>query len=178
MKYALVALVLTGVLMVAACDGQKSRPSHVFRSEYAGLTLEIPCNATETRKDSYKYAAGERFGFDWMCEIDSYRYVINYGDHNPDTPESVDTFLNYSKGDIEIAMKDTIRETKEISIDGKKSYKFLFSNGKATRMLAALTANERGILHVQMIRLDGNDLTESDRKNFDQILGSVRFVDK
>ena len=75
-------------------------------------------------------------------------------------------------------MKNKIREMKKIKKKKKKSYKFLFSNGKATRILAALTANERGILHVRMIRLDGNDLTESDRKNFDQILGSVRFVDK
>lgn len=178
MKSSLVALILTSVLLLTTCEGQKSRPSDVFRSEYAGLTVLLPCNAVETRKDSYKYVAGERFGYDWMCEINSYRYRIDYGDHNPDTPESVETFLNYSKGDIEVAMKDKVRETKGISIGGKKGYKFLFSDGKATRILAALTANQRGILHIWMIRLDGNDLSESDRKNFDQILDSVKFVDK
>lgn len=172
MKTNFLVLALIVISMVTACDGQKTRLSEDFSSEYARLAVSLPCKAVEIRKESYKYAAGERFGIDWACEAGSLRYLIMYGDHNPDTPETTETFLRYSKGDLELAFKDQIRSSEEVSIDGRKGYKYLKSNGT---VLFALTANKRGILHINMIRQDGKDLTDADLDSFVKILESVKF---
>lgn len=176
MRY--IQVVLIGVLLMTSCATQRSDGWESFHSDHASLDLNLPCSAKETRKDSLPYAAGERFGYEWACEAGPNRYVISYGDHDPGTPETVETFLNYSKGDAERAFKDLIREESEISIDGKKAFKFLIVNEKGGALLQAVTANRRGLLRILMLRKDASGFQGSDRQIFEQILSSVKFADE
>lgn len=168
-------MLIAGFSIITACNSQKASSTEVFSSEYARLRVELPCKPVETSKDRYSYTAGERFAFEWQCDSGVLNYKVTYGDHNPDTPESIETFLNYSKGDLEFALRDQIRSKEYVSIDGRKGYKFRFSNGT---ILIALTANQRGVLHINMMRKDGKLLSEVDLNTFNQVLDSVKFSEK
>ena len=97
-------LLLAIAIFSSSCVAQQGDEWREFVAADAGFSVKLPCNP-EKQIQEYKYSVGKRYGYDYVCSHNGMRFKIDFGDHNPETGESVQTFLEYSTGGIELAFR-------------------------------------------------------------------------
>ncbi len=172
----LINAVLLAFVAVSCVSQQKTPDLKEFSSDDAGFKISLPCIPQQTRKDEYPYKAGKRYGYEFECSFTGKKFKLSFGDHNPDSGETTEKFLEYSKGDIETALRDAKKERKEMTIDGHPGFRYAITNKNGTLSIVYLTANDKGVFHLMIGPFIGSNSSKADGEEFDQIIGTFHFL--
>ncbi|HMM81059.1 MAG TPA: hypothetical protein PKC65_13655 [Pyrinomonadaceae bacterium] len=165
--------ILVGALFVFGCAVKPPDGWTEFVAKDAGFSVKLPC-APGREVEEYPYKAGKRYGYKYSCDSNGIGYRITFGDHNPDTGESVQKFLEYSEGDLELAFKDSIKEKQEVQVDGFHGRMYLLHIDERKYLWTAIVSNNKGVLHVTLVPLSTPG-AEKGSETFERVLSSVRF---
>ena len=163
-------------ILSCSCIAQRSDGWEEFIAEDAGFKVSLPCKPDRDVVE-YNYSVGKRFGYTFSCDQNGTKFKIDFGDHNPETGESVQKFLEYSQGDIELAFKDFIRTKEDISIDNFAGRRYVMNPGGGKYLITAVTSNKKGILHATIGPVSMPVSPEVD-KTFKRVIDSIRFQSK
>lgn len=176
MSMMVIKVVLLAFLAVSCIDCRETSDLKEFSSNDAGFKINLPCDPQQTRKDEYPYKAGKRYGYDFECSFNSTKIKLSFGDHNPDSGETTGKFLEYSKGDLEIALRDANKERREVTIDGHPGYRYVITYKNGKRLIVYLTANAKGVFHLTIGPLLDPDNSKAYEEKFDQVIKTFHFL--
>jgi hypothetical protein len=169
--------IISIAFLCSSCAGQvgsdKSKWKD-FASTEAAIEASFPCNP-KSEVEEYQYKPGKRFGYTFQCEVDGTRFRIMFGEHNPETGETVAKFLGYAEGDFELAFASKADEKRKESIvlDGFDAYRYELRLQQAS-YLALIAANEKGALTTLVGPFSTVD--PSDKKRAERFLESIHFA--
>ncbi len=172
----LVNVVLLAFLTANCVPSEKTSDLKEFSSEDAGFKISLPCSPQLTRKDEYPYKAGKRYGYDFECNSAEKKIKLSFGDHNPDSGETTEKFLEYSKGDIEFALRDSNKERREMTIDGHPGYRYIITYKNGAHSIVYLAANNKGIFHLMIGPFLGSEHSTAYEEESDQIINTFHFL--
>jgi hypothetical protein len=163
-------------LLCCSCVAQNSDGWQEFVADDAGFRASLPCKPKREVQE-YDYSVGKRFGYTFSCSRNGTSFKIDFGDHNPETGESVQKFLEYSEGDIELAFKTFILAKEDIFIDTLAGRRYVINPDGGKYLITAVTSNKKGILHATVGPVS-MPVSPEDEKIFKRIIDSIRFLSK
>ncbi|MCC7308246.1 MAG: hypothetical protein IT173_11825 [Acidobacteria bacterium] len=172
----LINVVLLAFVSVSCVGPHKNSNLKEFTSDDAGFKISLPCSPQIRRKDEYTYKAGKRYGYDFECDSAEKKIKLFFGDHNPDSGETTEKFLEYSKGDIEFAFRDSNKERREMTIDGHPGYRYVITYKNGAYSIVYLAANDKGIFHLMIGPFVGSEHSKANEEESDQIIDTFHFL--